>query len=166
MSGDGETWNRPSAYTTRIVSVRSVSAWESEPMQFSVLTQPGWAGASMTPVAEAIHSITRKTPRGTKIARWYWPESHTPFSPLPGCLAARAAGRTRSRRSGSGACRASPSRSAAAKNGGRLDLPRDCVSGVTRRFPHISARGRPSRLPRVQGVCAWLVSRRGTMSRG
>ena len=135
-------------------------------MQFSVLTQPVWAGASVTPVAEAIHSITRKTPRGTKIARWYWPESHTTFSLLPDCLAARLPGELDHVEAVVAHAERAPSRSAAAKNSGRLDLPRDSVSDVTQRFPHISARGRASRLPRVQGVLAWLVSRRGTMSRG
>ena len=108
-------------------------------MQFSVLTQPVWAGASVTPVAEAIHSITRKTPRGTKIARWCWPESHTTFSLLPDCLAARLPGELDHVEAVVAHAERAPSRSAAAKNGGRLDLPRDSVSGVTQRFPHISA---------------------------
>jgi len=34
-------------------------------------------------------TYTRKTPRGTRVARWYCPESHTTFSLLPECLAAR-----------------------------------------------------------------------------
>ena len=34
----------------------------------------------------------RKTPAGTLIARWYCPESHTTFSLLPDCLAARLPG--------------------------------------------------------------------------
>lgn len=34
----------------------------------------------------------RKTPPGTRIARWYCPESHTTFSLLPDCLAARLPG--------------------------------------------------------------------------
>ena len=34
-------------------------------------------------------TYARKTPRGTRIARWYCPESHTTFSRLPDCLAAR-----------------------------------------------------------------------------
>lgn len=34
----------------------------------------------------------RKTPAGTRIARWYCPESHTTFSLLPDCLAARLPG--------------------------------------------------------------------------
>ena len=34
-------------------------------------------------------TYTRKTPRGTHIARWYCPDSHTTFSLLPDCLAAR-----------------------------------------------------------------------------
>ena len=37
-------------------------------------------------------TYARKTPRGTKIARWYCPESHTTFSLLPECLAARLPG--------------------------------------------------------------------------
>lgn len=34
----------------------------------------------------------RKSPAGTQIARWYCPESHTTFSLLPDCLAARLPG--------------------------------------------------------------------------
>ena len=34
-------------------------------------------------------SYERKTPAGVRIARWYCPESHTTFSLLPDCLAAR-----------------------------------------------------------------------------
>ena len=34
----------------------------------------------------------RKTPRGTRVARWYCPESHTTISLLPDCLAARLPG--------------------------------------------------------------------------
>ena len=34
----------------------------------------------------------RKTPQGTHVARWYCPESHTTFSLLPDCLAARLPG--------------------------------------------------------------------------
>ena len=37
-------------------------------------------------------TYARKTPRGTRIARWYCPESHTTFSLLPECLAARLPG--------------------------------------------------------------------------
>ena len=34
----------------------------------------------------------RKTPQGVRVARWYCPESHTTFSLLPDCLAARLPG--------------------------------------------------------------------------
>ena len=37
-------------------------------------------------------TYTRKTPRGTRIARWYCPESPATFSLLPDCLAARLPG--------------------------------------------------------------------------
>ena len=37
-------------------------------------------------------TYTRKTPRGTRIARWYCPQSHTTISLLPDCLAARLPG--------------------------------------------------------------------------
>ena len=37
-------------------------------------------------------TYARKTPRGTQIARWYCPESHTTFSLLPDCLSARLPG--------------------------------------------------------------------------
>ena len=37
-------------------------------------------------------TYTRNSPRGTHIARWYCPESHTTFSLLPDCLAARLPG--------------------------------------------------------------------------
>jgi hypothetical protein len=47
-----------------------------------------WGGCSL-----ARHgTYRRKTPAGTKIARWYCPESHTTFSLLPDCLAARLSG--------------------------------------------------------------------------
>ena len=34
----------------------------------------------------------RKTPEGVRVARWYCPQSHTTFSLLPDCLAARLPG--------------------------------------------------------------------------
>lgn len=37
-------------------------------------------------------SYERKTPAGARVARWYCPESHTTFSLLPDCLAARLPG--------------------------------------------------------------------------
>ena len=37
----------------------------------------------------------RKTPRGARVAHWYCPESHTSFSLLPDCLAARLPGTLR-----------------------------------------------------------------------
>lgn len=37
-------------------------------------------------------TYARKSPRGAKVARWYCPESHTTFSLLPDCLAARLPG--------------------------------------------------------------------------
>ena len=37
-------------------------------------------------------TYARKMPPGTRIARWYCPESHTTFSLLPDCLAARLPG--------------------------------------------------------------------------
>jgi len=37
-------------------------------------------------------TYARKTPPGTRIARWYCPESHTTFSLLPDCLSARLPG--------------------------------------------------------------------------
>ena len=37
-------------------------------------------------------TCARKNPRGTRTARWYCPESHTTFSRLPDCLAARLPG--------------------------------------------------------------------------
>ena len=37
-------------------------------------------------------TYARKTPRGTRIARWYCPQSHTTFSVLPDFLAARLPG--------------------------------------------------------------------------
>ena len=37
-------------------------------------------------------TYARKTPPGTRIARWYCRESHTTFSQLPDCLAARLPG--------------------------------------------------------------------------
>ena len=40
-------------------------------------------------------TYARKSPRGTRIARWYCPESHTTFSLLPDCLSARLGSRPR-----------------------------------------------------------------------
>ena len=37
-------------------------------------------------------SYERQTPAGARVARWYCPESHTTFSLLPDCLAARLPG--------------------------------------------------------------------------
>ena len=37
-------------------------------------------------------TYARKTPPGTRVARWYCPESRTTFSLLPDCLAARLPG--------------------------------------------------------------------------
>ena len=37
-------------------------------------------------------TYVRKTPRGTRVARWYCPQSRTTFSLLPDCLAARLPG--------------------------------------------------------------------------
>ena len=37
-------------------------------------------------------TYARKSPRGTRVARWYCPQSHTTFSLLPDCLAARLPG--------------------------------------------------------------------------
>ena len=48
----------------------------------------------------------RKTPRGTRVARWYCPQSRTTFSLLPDCLAARLPGTLDCARSGRRACRA------------------------------------------------------------
>ena len=40
----------------------------------------------------SLRPFARKTPRGTRIARWYCPQSHTTFSLLPDCLSARLPG--------------------------------------------------------------------------
>ena len=59
-------------------------------------------------------TYTRKTPRGTRIARWYCPESHTTFSLLPDCLAARLPGTLDSLEAVVAHAEQAPSRSAAA----------------------------------------------------
>ena len=50
----------------------------------------------ITRTADARSRVTapnaRKTPRGARIARWYCPHSHTTFSLLSDCLAARLPG--------------------------------------------------------------------------
>ena len=65
------------------------------------VSQQGWLSASLPrcPLHPqggcgfARHgTYERKTPAGTRIARWYCPESHTTFSLLPDCLAARLTG--------------------------------------------------------------------------
>ena len=58
-------------------------------------------------------TYTRKTPRGTRIARWYCPESHTTFSLLPDCLAARLPGTLDEVETVVAAAEQAPSRSAA-----------------------------------------------------
>ena len=53
------------------------------------------SGVRITPTGDAHWHATapaRKSPRGTRIARGYCPESHTPFRRLPDCLAARLPG--------------------------------------------------------------------------
>ena len=53
----------------------------------------GWSGAPITPRADAHSPVTAPmTPVGTRVARSYCPESHTTFSLLPDCLAARLPG--------------------------------------------------------------------------
>ena len=61
----------------------------------------GWRGATLARCPRhpgggcslARHgTYPRKTPSGVRIARWYCPESHTTFSLLPDCLAARLPG--------------------------------------------------------------------------
>ena len=59
-------------------------------------------------------TYARKTPRGTKIARWYCPESHTTFSLLPDCLAARLPGQLDTLEVVVAHAERAPSRSAAA----------------------------------------------------
>ena len=60
---------------------------------------PRSAAAAPTAPAPVAHersppsgTYARKTPRGTRIARWYCPQSHTTFSLLPDFLAARLPG--------------------------------------------------------------------------
>ena len=56
----------------------------------------GLSAARITRTADVRWHATAPTrarpPRGTQIARWYCPESHTTFSLLPDCLAARLPG--------------------------------------------------------------------------
>ena len=59
-------------------------------------------------------TYARKTPRGTRIARWYCPESHTTFSLLPDCLAARLPGTVDELEAVVAHAEQAPSRSAAA----------------------------------------------------
>ena len=59
-------------------------------------------------------TYARKTPRGTQIARWYCPESHTTFSLLPDCLAARLPGELDTLEAVVAHAERAPSRSAAA----------------------------------------------------
>ena len=59
-------------------------------------------------------TYARKTPRGTQIARWYCPESHTTFSLLPDCLAARLPGELDTLEAVVAHAEQAPSRSAAA----------------------------------------------------
>jgi len=63
----------------------------------------------------------RKSPVGTRIARWYCPESHTTFSLLPDCLAARLPGTLNELEDVVAAVERAPSLEAAA-NTLRLDI--------------------------------------------
>ena len=65
------------------------------------VTDQAWREASLERCPKHPHggcslarhgSYERKTPKGTRVARWYCPESHTTFSLLPDCLAARLPG--------------------------------------------------------------------------
>ena len=58
-------------------------------------------------------AYARKTPRGTRIARWYCPERHTTFSLLSDCLAARLPGALDSLEAVVAHAEQAPSRSAA-----------------------------------------------------
>ena len=81
-------------------------------------------------------TYARKTPRGTQIARWYCPESHTTFSLLPDCLAARLPGELDTLEAVVAHAERAPSRSAAAnalrREGSVLravTFVRGCVTG-------------------------------------
>ena len=69
-------------------------------------------------------TYARKTPPGTRIARWYCPESHTTFSLLPDCLAARLPGTLAELEDAVAAVERSPSvAAAAASRAGRSEPP-------------------------------------------
>ena len=69
-------------------------------------------------------TYARKTPPGTRIARWYCPESHTTFSLLPDCLAARLPGTLAELEDAVAAVERSPSvAAAAALRAGRSEPP-------------------------------------------
>lgn len=71
----------------------------------------------------------RKTPAGVRIARWYCPESHTTFSLLPDCLAARLPGTLAELEEAVATAERSPSVAAAA---GRLRASRSEPPGAMR----------------------------------
>lgn len=94
------------------------------------VTRQAWREASLTRCPKhprggcsfARHgTYERKTPAGTRIARWYCPESHTTFSLLPDCLAARLAGTLDELEAVVAAVEQAPSLAAAA-NELRLDI--------------------------------------------
>ena len=59
-------------------------------------------------------TYARKSPHGTRIARWYCPDSHTTFSLLPDCLAARLPGTLQGVEDAVAAAEAAPSVAVAA----------------------------------------------------
>ena len=90
-------------------------------------------------------TYARKIPRGAKIARWYCRESHTTFSLLPDCLAARLPGELDTLEAVVAHAEQAPSLAAAANA-----LRRDAVElpGAMLLFPALS-RGSTPRFDRI-----------------
>lgn len=81
----------------------------------------------------------RRIPAGARVARWYCPESHTTFSPLPDCLAARTPGTLEGFEAAVAAFEAAPGPQAAARR--------------ARPGHHISDRGAERRWIRWRAGC-------------
>ena len=91
------------------------------------VTAQGWRDATLAGggCSLAHGTYARKTPPGTRIARWCCPDSHTTFSLLPDCLAARLPGTLAELEDVVAAAERSPSvaAAAAALRAGRSEPP-------------------------------------------
>ena len=108
-------------------------------------------------------TYARKSPHGTRIARWYCPDSHTTFSLLSDCLAARLPGTLQGVEDAVAAAEAAPSLAAAADAvRGNAVLPAGAMRWLVRRVRLVHRS-----LAAVRGcsrIGSWAVRRRWARS--